>query len=280
MTIPRSAYIAAAGFEMHVTEWGDPKNPALVMWHGLARTGRDFDEAASALSDTYFVICPDTLGRGLSSWARDPRTDYSYRTFGDTALTVFDHYGIDQMRWVGTSMGGLIGVTLAADRLKGRITHLVVNDVGPDIPAEGSGRIASYVGNPPVYDTISELEAWLRKNYEPFGRNSDEFWRRMADTSHRRTDDGRITVHYDPQIVTQFTYHKADLDVWDAYDAIEARTLLLRGETSDVLPAQVAEEMTRRGPKPRLEVMRDCGHAPTLTTWHEIALLREFLATE
>ena len=280
MTIPRSTYIAAAGFEMHVTEWGDPKNPALVMWHGLARTGRDFDEAASALSDTYFVICPDTLGRGLSSWARDPRTDYSYRTFGDTALTVFDHYGINQMRWVGTSMGGLIGVTLAADRLKGRITHLVVNDVGPDIPAEGSGRIASYVGNPPVYDTISELEAWLRKNYAPFGRNSDEFWRRMADTSHRRTDDGRITVHYDPQIVTQFTYHKADLDVWDAYDAIEARTLLLRGETSDVLPAQVAEEMTRRGPKPRLEVMRDCGHAPTLTTWHEIALLREFLATE
>ncbi|HEU4987664.1 MAG TPA: alpha/beta hydrolase [Rhizobiaceae bacterium] len=280
MTIPRSTYIAAAGFEMHVTEWGDPKNPALVMWHGLARTGRDFDEAASALSDTYFVICPDTLGRGLSSWAHDPRTDYSYRIFGDTALAVFDHYGIDQMRWVGTSMGGLIGVTLAADRLKGRITHLVVNDVGPDIPAEGSGRIASYVGNPPVYDTISELEAWLRKNYAPFGRNSDEFWRRMADTSHRRTDDGRVTVHYDPQIVTQFTYHKADLDVWDAYDAIEARTLLLRGETSDVLPAQVAEEMTRRGPKPRLEVMRDSGHAPTLTTWHEIALLREFLATE
>ncbi|HEU4987248.1 MAG TPA: hypothetical protein VFT89_09305, partial [Rhizobiaceae bacterium] len=98
MTIPRSTYIAAAGFEMHVTEWGDPKNPALVMWHGLARTGRDFDEAASALSDTYFVICPDTLGRGLSNWARDPRTDYSYRIFGDTALAVFDHYGIDQMR--------------------------------------------------------------------------------------------------------------------------------------------------------------------------------------
>ncbi|TWG91392.1 pimeloyl-ACP methyl ester carboxylesterase [Mesorhizobium sp. J18] len=278
MTTPRSAYIAAAGFEIHVTEWGDPKNPALVMWHGLARTGRDFDEAASALSDTYFVICPDTLGRGLSSWASDPEADYSYQAFGDTALAVFDHYGIDKMRWVGTSMGGLIGVTLAADRLKGRMTHLVINDIGPEIPAEGSGRIASYVGNPPVYDTVSELEAWLRRNYAPFGKNSDEFWRRMADTSYRRTDEGRITVHYDPRIVTQLTYHKADLDVWDAYDAVEARTLLLRGEDSDVLPVNVAKEMTRRGPRPRLEIMHDCGHAPTLTTWHEIALLREFLA--
>src|SRR5690606_4649730 len=123
-----------------------------------------------------------------------------------------------------------------------RVSHLVINDIGPDIPASGTGRIASYVGTPPVYDTIAEMEAWLRQNYAPFGKNSDAFWRRMADTSVRRTDDGRITVHYDPAIVSQFTHHKADLDVWDAYDAIEAKTLLLRGETSDVLPATIAEE--------------------------------------
>jgi pimeloyl-ACP methyl ester carboxylesterase len=143
MTIPRSTYVPAAGFEVHVTEWGDPAKPALVMWHGLGRTGRDFDEAAEALSDSYFVICPDTIGRGLSSWARRPEVDYSYKVFGDTALGVLDHYGIDSMRWVGTSMGGLIGVTLAADRLRGRITHLVINDVGPDIPVAGTDRIAS-----------------------------------------------------------------------------------------------------------------------------------------
>lgn len=278
MTTSRSTYIVAAGFEVHVTEWGDPKNPALVMWHGLARTGRDFDEAAQALSDTYFVICPDTLGRGLSSWARDYTQDYSYRSFGEIAVGILDHYSIVDLRWVGTSMGGLIGVTLAAGPLKGRISHLVINDIGPDIPKEGTGRIASYVGNPPVYDTIAEMEAWLRRNYEPFGKNTDAFWRRMADTSVRRTDEGRVTVHYDPAIVSQFTHHKSDLDVWDAYDLIEARTLLLRGESSDVLPAGIAEEMTRRGPRPRLEVMRDCGHAPTLASDFEIAMLRDFLA--
>jgi pimeloyl-ACP methyl ester carboxylesterase len=276
---PRSTYVPAAGFEVHVTEWGERERPALVMWHGLARTGRDFDEAAEALSDDYFVICPDTLGRGLSSWARDATKDYSYKTFGDTALSVLDHYGIDKMRWIGTSMGGLIGVTLAADRLKDRITHLVINDIGPDIPEAGTGRIASYVGNPPVYDTMAELEAWLRHNYAPFGPNSDAFWRRMADTSARRTDDGRITVHYDPQIVTQFTHHRADLDVWDSYDAITARTLILRGVDSDVLPANVAAQMVARGPKPKLVEYDGIGHAPTLTTDAEISLLREFLAS-
>jgi pimeloyl-ACP methyl ester carboxylesterase len=278
MSGPRSAYISAAGFELHVTEWGEPTNPALVMWHGLARTGRDFDEAAEALSDTYFVICPDTLGRGLSSWARDPATDYSYRVFGKTALSMLAHYGIERTRWVGTSMGGLIGVTLAAGILKDRITHLVINDIGPDIPQTGVGRIASYVGNPPVCDTITELEQWLRASYAPFGDNSDAFWRRMADTSSRRTDDGRITVHYDPAIITQFTHHKGDLDVWDAYDALTTKTLLLRGESSDVLPVAVAEKMVGRGPKPRLVTMSDCGHAPTLTTPREIELLRKFLA--
>lgn len=278
MTTPRSTYIEAEGLEIHVTEWGDPGRPALVMWHGLARTGRDFDEAAQALSDTYFVLCPDTPGRGLSSWARDYRRDYSYANFGRIAQTLLARHGIDRLRWVGTSMGGLIGVTLAAGALKERISHLVINDIGPDIPAAGAERISAYVGAPPVYDTVSELEAWLRTNYAPFGANTDAFWRRMADTSARRTDDGRVTAHYDPQIVSQFTHHKADLDVWEAYDSVTARTLLIRGEESDVLAAPVADEMTRRGPRPALHVISGCGHAPTLADPAQIALLRDFLA--
>ena len=275
MTGPRSSYVQAAGFEVHVTEWGERGRPAIVMWHGLARTGRDFDEAAQALSDSHFVICPDTIGRGLSAWARPE--DYSYARFGDTALALLDHYGIGRLGWVGTSMGGLIGVTLAAGRLKGRIERLVVNDIGPDIPGAGIGRIATYVGNPPVCDTVAEMGAWLRRNYAPFGDNSDAFWQRMVDTSVRRMDDGRITVHYDPAIVSQLTHHKADLDVWDAYDAIEAPTLLLRGETSDVLSPTVAAEMTRRGPRPHLVEFAGVGHAPTLATTAEIDLLRQFL---
>jgi pimeloyl-ACP methyl ester carboxylesterase len=279
MTAPRSTYVHADGFELHVTEWGEPDRPALVMWHGLARTGRDFDEAAEALSRDYFVLCPDTLGRGLSSWARDPAVDYSYASFGRTALAMLDHYGIDRMRWIGTSMGGLIGVTLAAGALRERITHLVINDIGPDIPEAGVERITSYVGNPPVVDSVRELEAWLRASYAPFGANTDAFWRRMADTSSRRTDAGRITCHYDPAIIAQFTCHRADLDVWDAYDSLGAKTLLLRGATSDVLSAEVATRMTMRGPRPRLVTFPACGHAPTLATASEVALLKDFLAS-
>ncbi|MCP8884430.1 alpha/beta hydrolase [Devosia sp. XJ19-1] len=279
MTAPRSTFLDAAGFEMHVTAWGDPGNPALVMWHGLARTGRDFDEAASALSSDYFVLCPDTLGRGLSAWARRGAADYTFATYGDMAHSMLDHFGIDQFAWVGTSMGGLLGITLAAGALRERISHLVINDVGPDIPVNSARRIADYVGNPPTFETVADYEAWLRKTYAPFGSNSEAFWRRMTDTSLRRTDTGLVTVHYDPAIVSLMGENKADLDVWDAYDAVTAQTLLIRGEHSDVLPPTVASAMRMRGPCPRLVTVPDCGHAPTLADDAQIDLLRTFLAT-
>jgi pimeloyl-ACP methyl ester carboxylesterase len=278
MSMPRSLFLPLAGHEIHVTEWGDPGSPALVMWHGLARTGRDFDEAASALSDSYFVLCPDTTGRGLSSWAGAPLADYSYAAFGDVAEALLDHHGIGRTRWLGTSMGALLGVTLAGGRMRGRISHLAINDAGPDIPAAAIARIADYVGNPPVFDTIAEFEGWLRRAYAPFGDNTEAFWRRMAETSARRTDAGRITTHYDPKIALQLTHNRADLDVWDAYDAVTALTLLIRGEISDVLSPAVAEEMTRRGPRPGLVMVAGCGHAPTLTGDREIGLLREFFS--
>ncbi|MCI5076171.1 alpha/beta hydrolase [Oricola sp.] len=274
----RSVYVSCGEHELHVSTWGDEGKPALIMWHGLARTGRDFDEAAIALSDDYFVICPDTLGRGLSSWAKDAATGYTFATYGAHAEAILDHFGVTTLRWIGTSMGGLIGVTLAAGALKGRITHLVVNDIGPWIPEEAAGRIRDYVGSPPSFDTIGEMEHWLRTSYAPFGQNSDVFWRRMADTSSRRKDDGRVTVHYDPQIVSQFTLHKSDLDCWPAWDAIGAKTLLLRGAQSDVLPKAVASEMCERGPKPELVEFAGVGHAPTLATNDESRLLRAFLA--
>ncbi len=273
----RSTYVQSGPHQLHISEWGDKANPPLIMWHGLARTGRDFDEAALALSAHYFVLCPDTLGRGLSSWAKDASTDYSYAAYGGHALSILDHYGIETLRWIGTSMGGLLGVTLAAGALKQRITHLVVNDIGPWIPEEATGRIADYVGKVPVFEGVLELEEWLRSNYAPFGDNSDAFWRRMADTSMRRRDDGLITVHYDPQIASQFTIHRSDLDCWPQWDAIEAPTLLLRGEQSDVLPKTIAREMTTRGPKPELVEFSGYGHAPTMTTNKEISLLRDFL---
>jgi pimeloyl-ACP methyl ester carboxylesterase len=278
METARSAYVTCAGAELHVTHWGDPANPAVVMWHGLARTGRDFDEIALALSGRFFVMCPDTLGRGLSSWARDAAVDYSYAAYGAHALAILEHFRVGTVRWIGTSMGGLLGVTLAAGVLKDRITHLVVNDIGPSLPAEAARRIAGYVGSPPVFATMLELEQWLRKNYAPFGSNTEAFWRRMTDTSARRTDSGAVTVHYDPQIVTQFTLHRSDLDCWHHWDNVTAQTLLLRGRQSDVLPPAVAQEMLARGPRPRSVEFDGCGHAPTLTSEEQIEVVREFIA--
>lgn len=277
MTLPRSTYIDAAGFEMHVTEWGDRANPVLVMWHGLARTGRDFDEAARALSDDFFVLCPDTLGRGLSAWARRGAADYTFATYGAMTSAMLKHYDVGQFGWVGTSMGGLLGITLAAGPLSDRITHLVINDVGPDIPYDSARRIAEYVGNPPVFDTIADYEFWLRRTYAPFGENSESFWRRMVDTSMRRTDKGQVTVHYDPAIVSTMVENKADLDVWNAYDSVTAHTLLIRGAQSDVLPPTVASAMRMRGPCPELVTIPDCGHAPTFSDEKQIDLLRTFL---
>lgn len=274
----RSTYVRAGDHELHVSEWGERGRPALVMWHGLARTGRDFDEAAEALSADYHVLCPDTRGRGLSSWAADAAIDYSYAAYGEDAHAVLDFFGIERLRWVGTSMGGLIGVTLAAGALKDRISHLAVNDIGPSIPEGAVGRISSYVGAPPEFDTMRELEAWFRLNYKPFGENSDAFWRRLTETSARRTDAGKLTVHYDPRIVAQFTLHRADLDCWPAWDAVSAKTLLLRGADSDVLPRAVAEEMAQRGPRPRIVEFAGFGHAPTLASGLEIDTLRRFLA--
>lgn len=274
----RSSYVAAGQHEIHVTEWGEPGRPPLIMWHGLARTGRDFDEAATALSDSYFVLCPDTLGRGLSSWATDPASDYAFAVFAGHVEAIFDKYGIGQARWIGTSMGALLGVFLAGGRATDRISHLVVNDIGPVIPDAAIERIVSYAGNPPTFDTLSELEDWLRTVYAPFGANSDAFWRRMADTSARRTDSGKVTVHYDPQMVAHFQHQKQDFRLWEQWEAIDIPTLVLRGEDSDVLPAAVASQMASRGPKPAVETFEGVGHAPTLATPREIAILREFLA--
>lgn len=278
MTARRSEYLPFKDGYTHVSTWGKLTNPPMIMCHGLARTGRDFDAAAEALSKQYFVICPDTIGRGLSCWANEPFTDYSLRTYADQALSVLAHYEIDKLRWFGTSMGALIGICLAGGPLKDRISHLVINDIGPEIPTDALDRIVKYVGSPPVFASLPAFEVWLRDVYAPFGPNDDTFWRRMADTSARRRSDGMITVHYDRKIVWQFTSNAAELPIWGAYDAIKAKTLLTRGINSDVLPLVVADEMRVRGPRPEWLQFDNCGHAPTFTAMDAIEQLRVFFA--
>ena len=260
----RHAFRTVGDHEVHVCEWGNPTNPPLVMWHGLARTARDFDELAEAFSADWFVICPDTIGRGLSSWATE--VEYSVSNYARIAVALLDAYGIDRAGWIGTSMGALIAMWIAASEDTDRLDWLVINDIGPDVPQEALDRILEYAsGEPPLIPTVAAAEAALRKTYEPFGPASDEFWQRMARTSVRRLPDGALTTHYDPAMTAMMTTHRAELSVWDRWERISCPVHLCVGATSDILPLEQIERMSETGPKPKITWWEDCGHAPTLS---------------
>jgi len=272
-----SRYVACEGREIHYMEWGAGHADTVIAWHGLARTGRDMDEIASHLSSRFRVICPDTLGRGLSQWSPEPEKEYCLAFYGRVAVSLMDQLGVAEAHWLGTSMGGAIGIHLAAGPLKGRIRRLVLNDIGPKLGEAAVGRIRTYAGSPAQFDRVGELEQYFRTIYKPYGWLSDEQWRHLTETSVRRTADGKVTPHYDPNMVLQFTHHPRDYDQWEAWDAIDIPTLCLRGESSDLLLPEVADEMRSRGPKAVVVTIPGCGHAPALNVPDQFALVARFL---
>ncbi|SDG59171.1 alpha/beta fold hydrolase [Sulfitobacter delicatus] len=278
MTSPRFRFVPVMDHEVHVTEWGDPANPALIMAHGLARTGRDFDEVAAALSDSYHVLCPDMIGRGLSSWSRNPQAEYSVEYYAGIATDLMDHYQIERATWLGTSLGGMIGMRIASGHDADRINALIINDISPELPEPAVARILSYVGQLPDFATFTEGEVWLRDTYAPFGPAGDTFWQRMARSSLRRRGDGRLTLHYDPRITVQFTASPHELSTWDRWAQINIPTHVLRGADSDLLLSDAAARMTESGPRPAVTEIADCGHAPNLSNPDDIDLLRAILA--
>jgi len=272
-----SNYLVCEGRELHYTEWGAGHADTVIAWHGLARTGRDMDEIAAHLSTRYRVICPDTIGRGLSQWSPVPEQEYCLAFYGRLAVALMDSLGVREAHWIGTSMGGALGIHLAAGALRDRIRRLVLNDIGPKLGESAVARIRAYAGNPAQFDRLSELEQYFRTVYKPFGWLSDEQWRRLTESSARRTTDGKVTPHYDPKMVLQFECHPADYDLWDAYDAIDVPTLCLRGETSDLLLPETAEEMRQRGPRAVVVTIPGCGHAPALNVPDQLGLVERFL---
>jgi pimeloyl-ACP methyl ester carboxylesterase len=280
-----SNYVTCAGREIHFTEWGPPGGPVVIAWHGLARTGRDMDELAAALSGRFRVICPDTLGRGLSQWSPDPGSEYCLAFYARLAADLFERLAIERAHWVGTSMGGAIGTVCAAGlvqpQLAARIRSLVLNDNAPRLADSAIERIRAYAGSPPAFATMRELEAFFRQVYQPYGWLSDAQWRRLAETSARRLPDGRLTPHYDPAMVRQFIDHPRDYERWEDYDRLRIPVLLLRGAESDLVLPDTAAEMLTRGPGAlglvRVLEVPGCGHAPALNVPEQIDPVRAFI---
>lgn len=271
-----SSYLRCLDRELHYLDWGSPHAEVVIAWHGLLRNARDFDSIAQRLSSRFRVICPDTVGRGLSAWSPDPSREYCMDFYVALAESLLDQLGARRCHWLGTSMGGAIGLRAAAGRLRGRIDRLVLNDIGPELAAPAVERIRSYGGRPPSFATVTELEAYFRTVYAPFGTLNPAQWRHLTESSLRRLPDGQVTPHYDPQVVQQFEQHPHDYDQWAAWDSLDLPVLCLRGERSDLLLPPVAEQMKVRGPRAQVVTIPGCGHAPALLDAEQQAIVARF----
>jgi pimeloyl-ACP methyl ester carboxylesterase len=278
--VPRSlASLGPHGFHrLAYWEWPGPQGAGTVICaHGLTRNGRDFDMLAAALSARFRVICPDFPGRGSSPWLGES-ADYTYALYLSDMATLIARLDCERVDWIGTSMGGLVGLLLAAQPGT-PIRRFVINDIGPLIAREGMERIATYVGRDPSFRDLAELEAALRQVAASFGPLTDAQWRHLAEISTRRKADGTLGFAYDPGIGDAFraAVPPVDVDLWPQWDAIACPTLVLRGAQSDLLRAADAQAMTRRGPKAKLVEFPGIGHAPALMAEDQIAVIRDFL---
>ena len=272
--------LSAAGFHhMAYVEWGDPANPkVLVCVHGLTRCGRDFDFLAQALAEDYRVVCPDVVGRGRSDWLRN-KSLYAVPQYCSDMTTLLAKLNVETVHWLGTSMGGLIGMVLACQP-ETPITRLVLNDVGPVITAVSLERIGTYLGTAPRFDSIEQAEAFVRFVSATFGSLSDAQWRHLTVHATRTAADGKVEFAYDPDIAQSFREGAGvgkDVDLWPIYDGIGCPTLLLRGVASDLLTHDAAQQMTQRGARARLVEVPGVGHAPMLMDDAQVAPVREFL---
>ena len=247
--------------------------------HGLTRNGRDFDHLARALADEYRVVCPDVVGRGRSDWL-DVKADYGFPVYVNDMVTLIARLNVDEVHWVGTSMGGIIGMLLAS-QARTPITRLVLNDVGPVITSISLQRIAQYVGRAPVFPTMDAAEAWIREVAASFGALTDAQWRHLTVHSVRPVDGGQggLAMVYDPGLGDVFRAAPIleDIDLWPVYEAVRCPTLALRGADSDLLEAATLGAMAVRGPCARTVEFTGVGHAPMLMDPAQIAVVRDFL---
>ena len=284
---PRLRHVQCLGsrglHRMAYWEWGDPANRrVLVCVHGLTRQGRDFDTLARDLCGSWRVICPDVVGRGRSDWLQDP-TGYAIPAYVADMVTLLARLDADTVDWVGTSMGGLIGLLMAA-LPNSPVRRLVLNDVGPVLEAQALARIGNYLGVPVRFKSLEEAADQLWLISQGFGPHTREQWLALTQPQIVSDGQGAFKPHYDPAIAVPFRAITPELaaagqaGLWQAFDAITCPTLLLRGAESDLLTAETANAMAARGPRPLVHEFAGVGHAPMLVQEDQRAVVRRFLA--
>ena len=278
----RQRYVQCASptglHRMAYLEWGSRDNPKVVVCvHGLTRCARDFDLLARNLAADYRVICPDVAGRGDSEWLRDP-SQYQLSVYLNDMVALIARLDVDAVHWIGTSLGGLIGMALAAFP-RSPVAKLVLNDVGPVLSAASLSRIRDYVGKWPPLPTIEAAEAYVRAVSAPFGEHSDAEWRFLTEHVVRKNPDGSFRMHYDPSLALSLNAQAQteDIELWGVYDKVRCPTMVLRGERSDLITRETTSKMSERGPRAKIVEIAGVGHAPTLIHEDQIQLVRTFL---
>lgn len=264
MVAAKSRFLTCAGRTIHVLTWGAPAARAVMIWHGVTGCSRDHESLAMRLAGAgYYVVAPDAPCCGLSDWARDKDHDSSLSFYAEVAAALLEQLAITRAIWIGASKGGGLGIMMAARNTPATISHLILNDVGPELPERFRASLSRMLLTPPSFPSFLEFEDFLRKS---LGRGglvlSDDGWRRLAISWMRRKENGDFTYHYDPALGTQFLHHPEDFDLWNHWDKVKAKTLLMRGAQSIVTDAELSG-MIERGPR-CVVLERDGGHITML----------------
>lgn len=288
---------ASGGHRMAYCQWGDAKAAhVIVCVHGLSRQGRDFDVLAQALvarvGHPLRVICPDVAGRGRSDWLKDPM-GYQIPSYAGDMLALLGQLqheaAVEQLDWVGTSMGGLIGMAVCGTPnlpLPVRVRRMILNDVGPSIQWQALARIGTYLGNTGRFESVQQAADAMWAISTSFGPHTPAQWLALSQPMVKPSPEGGFTLHYDPAIavpfraLTQESAAQGEATLWQLYDNIKARTLLTRGAQSDLLSRETALAMTQRGPRARLVEFEGVGHAPTFVDDSQVDVVASFLLQE
>lgn len=266
------------GKQIAYHQWGQDNSKVLLCLHGLTRHARDFDEVAKAGLEDYHIICPDMLGRGDSDWATQPE-EYNLQSYCRDTLAILEHLQILTVSLLGTSMGGLMGMLLAASPNALTINALILNDVGPYVPRSALKTILEKgLASPRSFETYSAASTYLQNHYRGFGALAPEHWDHLVQHQFRLDHKGTYHQHYDANILNWYELPPDDVDLWEIYHSITCPILVLRGQDSPVLIRDTAQQLEQT---PRAQVIEfpECGHAPPLMEQGQIDVVFEFLRT-